>query len=161
MTRFQRSCILALVLPIVIVTAGAVWVTAGERLGLTPLAGLSSLNGAEAAALGRAGEVFRLLRAGEDPHQVQAVRPEVISSSVRGATVLEAAVWSRQLEMIQMLEREGALTAADRQPLACLATDLEVEDVAEYLAADGAAPCEEDDALERVMARTASNGSLP
>ena len=160
MTRFERMCILALVLPIVVVTAGAVWVTAGERAGFAPMAGLSPVNGAEAAALGRAGEVFRFLRAGDDPRRVQPIRPEVISSSVRGATTLEAAVWSRQLEMIQLLEREGALTAADRHPLACLAADLEVEDVAEYLSPDGHPPCEEDEALERVMARTEAAGSL-
>ncbi len=161
MSRFERACILALVLPIVVVTAGAAWVAAGERAGVTPFAGLAPVNGAEAAGLGSAGEVFRFLRAGDDPRRVQTIRPEVISSSLRLATTLEAAVWSRQLEMIQLLEREAALTAADRHPLACLAADLDVEDVAEYLRRDGDAPCEPDDALERVMARTAAAGSLP
>ena len=161
MIRFERACILALVLPIVVVTLGAVGVTAGERAGLRPLAGLSPVNGAEAAALGRAGEVFRFLRAGEDPHRVQPIRPEVISSSVLAATTLEAAVWSRQLEMIQLREREGAITSADRRPLACLATDLDVEDVARYLSPDGSPPCDEGDGIERVMARTAAAGSLP
>src|SRR6266511_1234119 len=133
MSRFERTCLLAFVLPVCIVTAGDAWVTAGERVGLTPLARHAPANIAEAAALGIAGDVFRLLRGGEDPHRVYTVDPEIISSLILRATALEAAMWSRQLEMIQLLDREGAIAAADRPALACLATDLRLDDIVEYL----------------------------
>jgi hypothetical protein len=145
--------------PVCVATVGIVWVAAGERAGAAPFAGLVPRNSAEAAALGRAGDLLRFLRRGEDPHDVYAVRPEVMSSAILRATTLEAAMWSRQIEMIQLLDREGDIdTDHERSTLACLAADLKIEDVVEYLAPGGIGDCEPGRALERVVARTSGAG---
>lgn len=151
--RLQRACTVALLAPLCAATAIVVWVSAGERAGAAPLSGLVPRNSAEAAGLGRAADVLRFLRSGDDPRRVYPVRPEIISSAVLQATTLEAAMWSRQLEMIQLLEREGVLgDQHERRALACLAADLRVEDVVEYLAPEGDAYCEAGKAFERVLA---------
>ena len=148
----------ALLVPICFVTFGIVWVAAGEQVGATPFAGLMPRNSAEAAALGSAGELLRFLRRGEDPHAVYPMHPSVASSAIARATTLEAAMWSRQLEMIQLLDREGAIDSLDRPALACLAADLRIEDVMEYLAPEGVEECEPGSALARVAARTSDPG---
>ena len=154
MTSPHRMAAAALLIPLALVGGWLLFVSIAERAGVA--AGLAALprNSAEAAAMGMAAEVVRFLRAGEDPHQVYAVRPQIISSAVRHATTLEAAMWSRQLELIELLEREGALTAADRRPLACLAGDLGLEDVAEHLGDEGAAPCVDGEGMDAVLARS-------
>jgi hypothetical protein len=149
----------ALLLPICLATAAVVWVAAGERVGAEPFAGIVPHNGAEAAALAHAGDLLRFLRLGEDPHAVYAVRPEVISSAILRATTVEAAMWSRQVEMIKLLEREGAIDGKEeREALACLASDLKIDDVVVHLAPEGVSGCEPGQALARVAARTSSVG---
>lgn len=160
MTRVERACATALVIPLVVVTAGAAWVSVGERVGLAPLAGEIPANSAEAAAVGSAGDVFRFLHAGENPHAVHPIRPGIISSSILRATTLEAAMWSRELEMIQWLDEQGVITSGDRAGLACLAEDLGLDDVAEYLARDHAPRCEPEVAIDRVRARTTNRGDV-
>lgn len=157
--RFRLALAAALLAPLCVAAAGIVWVAVGERTGASPFAGLEARNGAEAAALGRAGDLLRFLQRGEDPHDVYAVRPEVMSSAILRATTLEAAMWSRQLEMIQLLDREGTIdTDRERRALACLAADLKIEDVVDYLAPEGIDDCEPGQALERVVARTSGAG---
>lgn len=157
--RLPLACAVALLVPLGIAAAGVVLVAAGERAGLTPFGGLMPRNSAEAAGIGSAAQVLRLLRMGDDLHRVHPVDPAVISSAVLWATTLEAAVWSRQVELFQALDREGVIRAADRLEVACLAADLRVEDVVEYLAPDGAEHCEPGKAFERVLARTTAQGS--
>jgi hypothetical protein len=94
------------------------------------------------------------LRAGERPDQVYQLRPEVISSTVRRATTTEAAVWSRQVDMIALLDREGAIGPEDRDALRCLAVDLDAEDIVEYLSKDSSSACTPSQAYDRVLART-------
>jgi hypothetical protein len=150
---------LALVAPIGAATIGVLTVAAGECAGAAPFAGVIARNSAEAAGLGRAGEVLRFLREGEDPRAVHPVRPEILSSAILRATTVEAAMWSRQVEMIELLEREGAIEGPDeRQALACLAADLEIGDVVEHLAPAGVSSCEAGQALARVVSRTSSAG---
>jgi hypothetical protein len=150
---------LALVAPIAAVMAVILSVAAGERHGASPFAGLVPRNSAEAAGLGRAAELLRFLEDGEDPHAVYPVRPEILSSAILRATTVEAAMWSRQVEMIKLLELEGAIDGSDeRAALACLAADLEIDDVVEHLAPGGASGCEQGQALARVAARTSSAG---
>jgi hypothetical protein len=153
MTPVERACLLALVVPFAIVTAATAWVAVGERTGFTPMAAPALANSAEAAAVGSAGDVFRFLRSGEDPRKVYAVRPEIISSAILKVTTLEAAMWSRELEMIELLDREGAIAPGDRTGLACLAADLDLDEIREYLAPGGTG-CEPGKAMERVIART-------
>lgn len=150
--RLERACACALALPLATATAAILWVSLGETAGAAPWAGLVPRNGAEAAGLGSATDLLRFLRAGEDPHAVYDVRPDVISSAIRKATILEAAMWSRQVELVQLLDREGAIAASDRDALTCLAADLKIVDVVAYLAPEGA-HCEPGEALQQVADR--------
>jgi len=156
-TRLPLACTVALLVPLCAATAGIVLVAVGERVGSAPFAGLASQNSAEAAGLARAGDMLRFLRNGEDPRHVYTVRPEIISSAVRRATTLEAAMWSRQLELVQLLDRQGTFDQGERAALACLAVDLRIDDIVEYLAPGGIAHCEPGKALERVAARSRSS----
>ena len=65
-------------------------------------------------------------------------------------------MWSRQLEMIELLDREGAIPpeGGTRRALKCLAFDLGVDEVAEYLATADDAPCVPEEARTAVMSRT-------
>ena len=153
--RLSTALALALVVPIGAATVVIAGVSASERIGAHPFAGLAAQNSAEAAALANAGELLRFMRRGENPHAVYPVRPEVISSAILRATTVEAAMWSRQVEMIRLLEREGAIDGGEeRTALACLAADLQIDDVLEHLAPDGLSGCEPGQALARVTART-------
>ena len=154
--RLSLACTVALLVPLCIAAAGTVLVTVGELLGAAPFAGLAPRNSAEAAGLASAGDVLRFLRMGEDPRRVYAVRPEVLSSAVRRATTLEAAMWSRQLELVQLLDRQAAFDLGERAALACLAVDLKIDDIVVYLAPEGTGHCEPGKALERVIARSSS-----
>jgi hypothetical protein len=144
----------AVAAPLCAATATMLLIAVGERAGASPLAGLVTRNSAEAAAWGRAGEMLRFLRSGEDPRQVHDLRPEIVSSAVGRATTLEASIWSRQLELVQLLDQAAAFDQAERASLACLAADLDIEDVVEYLAPGGTSRCEAGQALDRVMARS-------
>jgi hypothetical protein len=109
--------------------------------------------------LADAGGVLRFLRHGENPHAVHPVRSEIISSAILQATTVEAAMWSRQVEMIKLLDREGIIGGDDqRASLACLADDLHIDEVVEYLAPGGASSCQPGQAFARVTARTHSGG---
>ena len=157
--RLPVAIALALLAPIGVATVGVLTVAAGECVGATPFAGVVPRNSAEAAGLGRAAELLRFLKAGENPHVVYPVRPEILSSAILRATTVEAAMWSRQVEMIKLLEREGAIDGSEeRAALACLAADLKIDDVVEHLAPEGVSGCEPGQALARVTARTSSAG---
>ena len=155
-TRLSRACAISLAAPLVAAIAWLVFVTGGDMTGAGPYANLGPKNSAEAAGLARAADVLRFLRMGEDPHRLYPVRPEVISSAVLRVTTLEAAMWSRQLELVQLLDDQGTITDEDRAALACLAADLKVDDVAEYLAPEGTGHCVPAQTLERIIARTRS-----
>jgi len=152
--RLLLAARIGMVAPLCAATGLMVLITVGERSRFSPLAGLVPRNSAEAAGWGRAGDMLRFLRNGENPRQVYDVRPEFISSAVRRATTLEASIWSRQLELVRLLDRAAAFDLAERAALACLATDLVIEDIVEYLTAGADATCETGQALERVMARS-------
>lgn len=142
-------------LPPLLLFAATLTVAVGERAGLAPFGGMRPANAAEAAGLGHSGELLRFLWRDSDPHAVYRVDSAIISSSVQWATPLEAAIWSRRVEMIQLLDREGFLPdVSTRRDLACLASDLRVDDIVEYLAPDGATWCTPDAAVEAVLART-------
>ena len=144
---------MALAVPLLVAVVAIAGVSAGEVAGATPWAGLVPRNSAEAAAIGDASDLLRLLRRGDDSHTVYDIRPEVISSAVLKATTLEAAIWSRQLELIQLLDREGIIQTSDRNELSCLAADLKVDDLVEYLAPEGAR-CDPGKAIALVAARS-------
>jgi hypothetical protein len=156
MDRHDRALVWALTVPPCLALLCVLGVAVAERSGTTLFAAEPAGNIAEAAAMGRADEVVRRLARGEDRFRVYDLRPEVISSSVRKATLGEAAMWSRQLLMIQLLDREGALgDARTRGDLACLAIDLDVDEgIAALLSPSGAPECVPQQARDRVLART-------
>jgi hypothetical protein len=161
MRKLEVACAIALAAPLGAAALLLVIVTAGEQLGATPLSGVIPVNSAEAAGMASAVHVLRFLRMGDDPNRVHSIRPEIISSAVRRATTLEAAMWSRQLGLIQLLDREGAIVGRDqRRALACLANDLKVEDIAGFLAPEGTVFCEPGKAFEGVLARTSGEGAV-
>jgi hypothetical protein len=161
MHKLETACAIALAAPLGAAALVLVIVTAGERVGAMPFSGVTPVNSAEAAGMASAVHVLRFLRMGDDPHRVHPIRPEIISSAVQRATTLEAAMWSRQLGLIQLLDREGAIVGRDeRRALACLAADLKVEDVARYLAPEGTAFCEPGKAYDDVLARTSGEGAV-
>ena len=139
-------------IPILAVVAGMLWVGVNERHGSNPLGAPPFRNSAEAAAAGDAAAVLRFLRMGDNPARIRAIRGDIISSGVR-ATTLEAAMWSRNIDMVRLLDREGAIVDREERPqLACLALDLDLPEVSNYLAADQV--CARGVALERIIARS-------
>lgn len=152
--RLRKACAISLATPLAAALGWLLFVTGGDAVGAGPFAGLGPRNGAEAAGMARAADVLRYIRMGEDPNALHDVRPEVISSAVLRVTTLEAAMWSRQLELVKLLDGENAIKEGDRAMLACLAADLGVDDVVEYLAPEGIGGCTPGQALERVSARS-------
>jgi hypothetical protein len=92
------------------------------------------------------------VRAGEDPAAVRTLRAESISSSVLRASALEAAVWSREVELVELLDRLGAFQGNERERIGCLARDLQADDIAKYLGATDA--CTPNATLEAILERT-------
>ena len=138
-----------------IVTVAALVVAAGERAGYTPLSEGPPRNAAEAAAMGKASDVLRYLLLGGSPTEVQTLRPDVISPQIVRATVPEAAIWSRQLGLIKLLDTRGALVGdGTRHRLACVAHDIRLDEVVEYLAPDGLDACAADEGIAAVQARS-------
>lgn len=135
-------------------TVALLGVASGERITPGLFEYYRPRNLAEAAAAGNAAEVLRRLHGGDDPRREYLVRPQFISSTVQHASMLEAAMWSRRVQMFIMLDRAGVLEDGKRRELTCLAQDLALPDVAEYLARGDATPCEPTRALSRVLART-------
>jgi len=146
---------LLLALPASLVTIGLLGVAVGERIAPSLFDHYRPRNAAEAAAAGNAAEVLRRLHRGEDPLREYVVRPQFISSAVQHASMLEAAMWSRRIQMFVMLDRAGVLANDEtRHELVCLAEDLSLPDVAEYLSREDAPACEPQQALNRLFART-------
>jgi hypothetical protein len=146
---------IALAGPPVVVMLCVFAVGVGERTGVPVFAAAGPANLAEAAAGGRADDVVRRLRASEDPLRVYQLRPDVISSVVLRATPMEAAIWSGRLPVVQLLDGGGAIAdAAHRREIACLAADMEMDDMVEYLSPGGPPECVPRQAYERVLART-------
>jgi hypothetical protein len=146
---------LAMAGPAVLATIMIVAFSGFELLGRTPFAVGPFRNVAEAAGMGAASDVLRMLGNGEDPNRVMPVRGEIISSSVKQATALEAAIWSRRLELLELLDRRGAIVDMQtRRHLACLASDLSATDIAEYLSRHASPDCVRGHELDVVLDRT-------
>jgi hypothetical protein len=157
MMAVSRSAASAIAMagPAVVATLMIVTFSGLELLGHTPFAVGPFRNIAEAAGMGAASEVLRLLGNGEDPNRVLPIRGAIISSSVRQATALEAAIWSRRRELLELLDRRGAIVdAPTRQHLACLAADLDARDIVEFLSSGRAPACEHGRTLDLVLERT-------
>ena len=145
-------------LPIVLASVVLAWIPLAERVD-PDTDDRRPLNIAEAAGQGNAAEVVRRLRLGEDPNRLYPVRPHIIPLPVTMTTVAEAAVWSRHVQLMDLLAREGVIVGGrPREDLACLAGDIGAGDVAAYLAAGHAPTCEPRAVLQRIIARSSAGG---
>ena len=146
--------LIAAAAPVVLATLAVVVFMLFEWSGRTLSSEGPTRNLAEAAAIGSLSEVVRFLQAGEDPNTIVNVRPFAISSSIHRVTGLEAAVWYRSSELMQLLDRAGAIRDDEtRHRLTCLAMDLRVEDIVKYLAPDRAAVCVPGQVVAEIEAR--------
>ena len=159
-TSVQRLLAAAVALPVILATVAVLAFSVLDSRGEPPLSDGPARNIAEAAALGQASEVLRFLRAGHDPHRVWPVRKDIISSTITQVTALEAAVWSRRVELIELMDREGAIGDEEsRRHMGCLASDVpsSVEEIVEYLSKKGALDCQQGHALAVVVERSKEN----
>jgi hypothetical protein len=153
--RLSTVLALAISLPVVAATAWMLVIMAGERAGAAPFSAPPWRNSAEAAAAGDAATMLLLIRQGDDPTRVHHVPPGLISSAIARVTTLEAAIWSRSISMIRVLDREGAIVGADqRHDLACLAVDLDAPETADYLVPAAQRTCVPGRAADRVAQRS-------
>jgi len=162
MTEAHTSRVLALAVagPVVIATLMVSVFSGLEILGRTPSAIGPVHNIAEAAAMGAASEVLRLLEVGEDPNRVWPVRRDIISSTITRVTGLEAAVWSHHREMVEILDRRRTIVDEQtRQHLVCLASDVGVPEIVDYLSPGRDPDCGHGQAIDIVLER--SRHSLP
>jgi hypothetical protein len=156
MTDTRTTTLLAasVAVPIVLATVAVLAFSGLEIAGHTPSAIGPPRNIAEAVGMGAPSEVLRLLDFGEDPNRVLPVRREIISSAITRVTALEAAIWSHHREMMELLDRRGAIVDADtRRHLICLTKDVGDADILTYLSAGRDVECEHGRALAMVEAR--------
>jgi hypothetical protein len=153
--------IAALALPPIVAVVATFGFIAAESRGAAVLSYGPVRNIAEAAGLGSAAEVTRLLTKAQDPAQVMPIRSEIISSSVRHASALEAAIWSRRVELVKLLIVRARISADERNRLACLARDLSASDIAEFLDPGVDATCVSGLVMQSIQARGGESGVSP
>lgn len=152
--RVSTPALVAVAAPVCLATLAVIVFVLFELSGRTLSSDGPTRNLAEAAALGSISEVVRFLQAGEDPNRLVEVRPYAISSAIRRVTGLEAAVWHRSAELMRLLDRTGAIGDGEtRRRLTCLASDLRVDEIVEYLAPQGAPWCVPRQMIEEIEAR--------
>jgi hypothetical protein len=141
-------------LPAIVMTLVVLAYAGSEVRGVAPFSWGRPRNIAEAAGMGNSAEVLRMLQVGADPAQVLPVRPEIISSAITQVTAYEAAIYSRRVQLVRLLDRQVPISAASRQELACLARDVDVDDIVEFLAPADANGCEPGAARQRIAERS-------
>ena len=140
--RPNLATVVALAAPIVLAACLALGAQAAEWSGRDWWSHTRPRNAAEAAALGRAGDLVRLLRRGDHPEQIFPVRAGAIPATPSWLSAIEGAMWPEGAATIRLLEREGAvITASHRRRLACLASDLGRQSTADYLLKGEEAAC--------------------
>jgi hypothetical protein len=144
-----------LVAPFLAATA-LVWVySVSELAGRTLFVYNAPRNIAEAAGRGSSSEVLRFLKLGQDPRVVMPVGPEVISSSITRVTALEAAIWSRRIRLMRVLQREGHFAdPAVRAYLICLAVDIKAQEIQQFLSPNSSDPCQPNATVRAIAARS-------
>ena len=117
--KAHGAFVAALAAPVVAAACVVLAVEAAEWSGHDWWGGARPRNVAEAAAIGRAADLVRLLRRGDHPEQVLPVRAGMIRESPAWLSAIEGAMWTDGAAMIRLLERDGAvLTDAMRRQLA-------------------------------------------
>jgi hypothetical protein len=154
-SRVPRAVTAAVLLPAAAATAAVALFVLLDAAGATLFSDDPPLNIAEAAGMGSGPEVLRLLREGQDPTEVLPVRPYIISSNITRVTAVEAAVWGRRVQLLRLLEREGAFGGSEaRQYVACLATIARVPSIVDEFAPSGVVACDVDEIIQRLKARS-------
>ena len=143
--------------PCIAVTIVALIVVFGERIGLEPLSAGRPGSPAEAAARGNLPELARLSQFGVDPRRIYPIPPSYTDFSISAATLAEAAVLSKNVGVVQYVERLGLVPNADiHATLVCLARDIAADEVMRHLTATAASPaCTRGAAIAALRARTA------
>jgi hypothetical protein len=138
---------LILILPYLAVTLAAVVMIVGERLELRPMLAGRPRNPAEAAVRIDAADLKRFQLAGIDASRLYEIRPGLSDDRVLQATPMEAAVLSRQIKLLKLVETGTPPPDAETlRRLECLAEDLRAHDIVEYLTHGSPAPSCEDGA---------------
>ena len=154
-SRVSTPVLIAAAAPVCLATVTVIVFVVFELSGRTLSSEGPMRNLAEAAAMGSVSEVVRFLQAGEDPNRLVEVRPFAISSAIHRVTGLEAAVWHRSAQLIQLLDRTGAIGDGEtRRRLTCLAADLRVDEIVKYLAPEGASWCVPGQVVAEIEARS-------
>jgi hypothetical protein len=97
------------VAPLLIAVVASAWIVVGWAAGGSPFWPDPQLTLSEAAGLGNAGEVVRLITIeGRDPNRAWPVREDILGPA-QEITPLEAAVAIRRTELIPVLLRHGAV----------------------------------------------------
>jgi hypothetical protein len=147
--RGATVLIVAAVAPLLLTFLASAWTVVGWAAGTSPFWPDPQLTLSEAAGLGNAGEVVRLItQEGKDPNRSWPVRVSILGSA-HPITPLEAALAGRRVALIPVLLRHGAVVPASgaaRARLRCLADGAGDPSVVEMLmitgdASDPASPC--------------------
>jgi hypothetical protein len=110
---------------------------------------------AEAAATRNMGEAARLIGLGHDPNRRERVRAGMLADGELHLTPLEAAVWVKRRDVVQLLIESGAVTEGEELAvLRCLADRNQDGETGDFLRSLSPAPWPE---CERVHLPTARN----
>jgi len=135
-SRGATALIVTAVAPLLAVFLGSAWAVVGWLAGTSPFWPDPNMTLSEAAGLGNAGEVVRLITLErKDPNRPWPVR-EGILGAAHDATPLEAAVTGRRQDLIPVLLRYGVVVpdhGAARTLLICRAVDARAPDIVEML----------------------------
>ena len=135
-SRASTALILAAVAPLLVVFLGSAWAVIGWIAGTSPFWPDPHMTLSEAAGLGNAGEVVRLITLErKDPNRVWPVR-EGILGAAQDITPVEAAVAGRRNDLIQVLLRYGASVpehGTARTHLICRAVDARAPEIVDML----------------------------
>lgn len=152
--RISRLLLSVAVVPVLAATLLPAAYAVAEWRGQPPLAYPPPRNVAEAAGMGLEADMLRMLREGQDPARPLPVGPHVISSEITRVSALEAAVWTRRVQLVRLLQREGLLeSAVTRQHVACVATAIGAGDIVDYLFPHGLTGCDPVRTVEIVQSR--------
>jgi hypothetical protein len=128
---------LVAVAPLLVAFVASAAIAFGAVVGAKPFWPDPPLNVAEAAGLGNAGEVVRLITAeGQDPNRAWPIRAGIFSSNDLTMTPLEAAMVIRREALVPVLLRHGAVVPESgpaRTALICRALSFEATLIAEML----------------------------
>lgn len=128
--------IVSAVAPLLLTFLASAWIVLGWAVGASPFWPDPRMTLSEAAGIGNAGEMVRLITMEhQDPNRAWPIRAGILGAA-QTATPLEAAVAIRRIELIPVLLRHGAVVperGAARAALICRAVAAAAPDIVEML----------------------------